>query len=95
MTVIAPHHRNAWTANQDRRRDGSATAYPFVLVDEATKLAVRAKGTATPGRDPAKYRKDMFGSWMEYGQHGQEGGFGWEIDHIRPTTKDAPDLELA
>ncbi|OQW57954.1 MAG: hypothetical protein A4S17_04015 [Proteobacteria bacterium HN_bin10] len=61
--------------------------YPFVAVDEALKLQVWSKGVVVPGQDPAVHRKDVCGNWMRYDQHGKEGEYGWEIDHILPRAR--------
>ena len=55
--------------------------------------AVWQKGTVVPGQDPNRYRKDECGAWMEYSKHGEttDGGYGWEIDHIKPVAKGGTD----
>lgn len=55
--------------------------------------AVWAKGTAIPGYDQTKYRKDCKGKWIEYSKHGDTtpNGRGWEIDHIKPVAKGGTD----
>ena len=58
--------------------------YPFVSADEALKREVWNKGRIVSGYDPAVHRQDICGAWMQYDQHGKEGEYGWEIDHIRP-----------
>jgi hypothetical protein len=51
---------------------------------EIEKLLIWNLGLEVPGYDPKVYRKDQFGWWMKYDQHGQCTEYGWEIDHIRP-----------
>jgi hypothetical protein len=65
--------------------------YPFVRVDEQTKLRVWAKGRPIEGYDQNQWRRDMCGHAMNYAQHGEEGDYGWEIDHIRPVTAGGKD----
>jgi hypothetical protein len=73
-------------------RNSLLTGYPFRDANEATKRAVWAKGRTIPGWDSAKWRRDICGATMSYDQHGQtQSEFGWEIDHIRPTSKDGGD----
>ena len=50
--------------------------------------AVWQKGQIIPGRDPAEWRMDIFGSWMRYSERGNLGAFGWEEDHIDPNGPD-------
>lgn len=49
-------------------------------------IAVWNKGAIVPGYNPNEYRKDSCGAWMRFSKYGEtvEGGYGWEIDHIRP-----------
>jgi len=48
--------------------------------------AVWAKGLCIPGFDPAVWRRDTFGSLMKRSEYGNCCEYGWEIDHIRPTS---------
>ncbi|GMV63243.1 MAG: hypothetical protein AMXMBFR74_24110 [Parvibaculum sp.] len=61
--------------------------YPFIPVDEQTKRAVWNKGIVVPNYDPNSIRKDICGNWMVYDEHGGEGDYGWEIDHIYPRAR--------
>lgn len=48
------------------------------------------KGKTVDGLDPAIYRKDVCGAWIQRDKHGvRESGLGWEIDHIDPNGNDA------
>jgi hypothetical protein len=48
------------------------------------------KGKAVAGNDPAVWRKDDCGAWMQRSQHGERGSkYGWEIDHISAGGSDA------
>jgi hypothetical protein len=61
--------------------------------DEWTILAVWRKASIVPGVDPSMRRKDANGAWIDWNQYGVtlEGGFGWEIDHIKPVSKGGSD----
>jgi len=61
--------------------------YPFTVVDEATKRAVFNKGSPIPNYDSNVWRRDICGHAMQYDLHGEEGDYGWEIDHIFPRAK--------
>jgi hypothetical protein len=56
--------------------------YPYGNVDERIKRQVWAKGSVIPGYSPDEWRRDTCGAAMRYGDHGAEGKYGWEIDHI-------------
>jgi HNH endonuclease len=58
--------------------------YPFRTAEQSLILAVWNKGAVVSGYDPGMHRKDMCGAWMQFDQHGKEGDYGWEIDHIKP-----------
>ena len=36
------------------------------------------------GYDPAKWRQDFAGAWIQRDQYGIQSGLGWEIDHMVP-----------
>lgn len=43
-----------------------------------------------PGYDSSRYRQDIAGAWIGwdyYGNTDKELGLGWEIDHIKPLSK--------
>lgn len=42
------------------------------------------KAKVVPGYDPSLWRKDFAGAWIAYNAYGQQGPFGWEIDHLKP-----------
>jgi 5-methylcytosine-specific restriction endonuclease McrA len=48
------------------------------------KLAAWSKAKQIPGFDGRLWRKDRFGWWIKFGEHGQTTEYGWEIDHIFP-----------
>jgi 5-methylcytosine-specific restriction endonuclease McrA len=67
-------------------------AYPFASADEQLKLRVWAKGRIADGYNGNFYRRDAFGTWMQYSAHGDTlSHFGWEIDHIQPLEKGGTD----
>jgi hypothetical protein len=58
--------------------------YPFASASEEFKLSVWAKGKITDGYNGNFYRRDAFGSWMQYSAHGETlSHFGWEIGYIK------------
>lgn len=64
--------------------------YPFTVVDEQMKRAVFNKGSTIDGYDSTVWRRDTCGHAMKYAEHGNEGDFGWEVDHIKPRAKGGP-----
>lgn len=66
--------------------------YPFRNADEASKRKVWNKGRTVTGSDPAMWRADMCGKLMCYPDHGNRNSSnGWEIDHIKPSSKGGSD----
>lgn len=66
--------------------------YPFTGASEQTKLAVWAKGTTIEGYNPAVWRRDGLGRYMQYAEHGnRQSDSGWEIDHIIPQSRGGSD----
>lgn len=58
----------------------------------ATVDAVWRKGLIVAGYDPNQLRKDACGAWirrLDYGNTRSQNG--WEIDHIKPTSKGGAD----
>ena len=50
------------------------------------------KGKDVLGFDKSKYRKDQCGAWMIRSEHSnRESKYGWEIDHILPSSKGGSD----
>jgi len=69
-----------------------AYLYTFVGADESLVLKVWQKGSAIPAYDPAVWRRDAYGNAMQYSEHGNtDSAYGWEIDHIVPTSKGGGD----
>jgi hypothetical protein len=65
--------------------------YPFQYADETLKRAVWNKGTPIAGYDPNLWRSDIAGHPIKYTEHGGQGDYGWEIDHICPKAKNGSD----
>ncbi len=62
-----------------------AYEYRFASANEQLKLSVWAKGKISDGYNGNFYRRDIYGSWMQYSAHGETlSHFGWEIVHIQP-----------
>jgi hypothetical protein len=55
------------------------------------KAAVWQKAAPIRGRDPHKWRRDIYGNVIHYGAHGQSTRFGWDIDHYIPKAKGGSD----
>ena len=68
-----------------------AYQYPYKIADEALIAAVWQKGRVVQTHDPDGHRQDICSAWMKYDQHGEEGHYGWEIDHIKPKAKGGSD----
>lgn len=59
--------------------------------DATTVQAVWNKGQIVPSYDPATWRKDACGAWMNRSAYGSADNNGWEIDHIKPVAKGGAD----
>jgi len=66
----------------------TCTGEPF---DELIVEAVWNKANVIPGYNPDYIRKDICGAAMLRSAYGTTTDYGWEIDHIRPATKDGTD----
>ena len=49
------------------------------------------KAKKIPGRDPDMYRKDPYGDEMHRDSCGKTTQHGWEIDQIKPSSRDGSD----
>jgi 5-methylcytosine-specific restriction endonuclease McrA len=58
-----------------------------------TKTAQKVFSLAKPvkGKDPAKYRKDPYGTVMHISSQGKATSMGWDVDHIKPLSKGGSD----
>jgi 5-methylcytosine-specific restriction endonuclease McrA len=43
------------------------------------------------GKEPDKYRQDPYGNAMYKPSYGKSSEKGWEVDHIKPQSKDGSD----
>ena len=69
-----------------------AYRYPFAAASEELKLSVWAKGKIADGYNGNFYRRDAFGTWMQYSAHGDTlSYFGWEIAYVVPLEKGGTD----
>ena len=61
--------------------------------NEQTELSVWKKGEFVKGVDPSKRRKDTCGAFIDWDNYGEtiDNGTGWEIDHIKPVSKNGTD----
>lgn len=69
-----------------RSPNSRADGRPF---DEKTVEAVWQKGTPDPKY--ASFRKDKCGASIQRTKYGKAERWGWEIDHIKPVSKDGTD----
>ena len=53
--------------------------------------SVWLKGQIVTGYDSSKYRKDVAGAWMARSSYGVLSELGWQIDHIKPSSKGGSD----
>lgn len=60
-------------------------------IDDATIRSVWQKGQIVSTHNASAHRKDICGHWMQFDQHGKEGDYGWEVDHIKPIALNGPD----
>ena len=66
--------------------------YPFSQTDENLIRMVWNKGKIANGYNPEFWRKDIFGFFMHFPDHGNTNSeYGWEIDHIIPSSKGGSD----
>lgn len=64
----------------------------LTFLDALTKLSVWNKGLPITGYLPSIYRRDKFGTAMQFSEYGNRNSvYGWEIDHIIPTSKGGSD----
>ncbi len=59
--------------------------------------AIWDKARVVGNNNPDVFRQDSAGAWIkrsEYGNRSSKTGYGWEVDHIKPLSKDgSKDLE--
>ena len=52
---------------------------------------VWSKAKKVRGEDPNKVRQDPYGNRIRRDRFGQDSAQGWEVDHIKPQSKDGSD----
>lgn len=63
------------------------------LTEEQKKKIAWERARKIDGYDADMFRQDACGAWIMWSQYGnQDNIFGWEIDHILPTSKGGPDI---
>lgn len=50
-------------------------------------VSVWNKAQVDPRYDASRYRKDAYGWFIAFEEYGQTSDYGWEIDHITPSSK--------
>lgn len=53
--------------------------------------AVWLKAQIVEGYDSNIWRKDFAGAWIRRDHYGVESKYGWEIDHLRPSSQGGSD----
>ena len=53
--------------------------------------AVWQKATTVAGYDSQIWRKDFADAWIRRDHYGVEAKYGWEVDHLRPSSKGGSD----
>ena len=49
------------------------------------------KGQPVRGKDPEKYRNDIYGNTMYKHSYGKTSEMGWSVDHSKPQSKGGTD----
>ena len=52
---------------------------------------VWGKGKPIRGQNPGAWRRDSEGNKIRHGSYGTDGQYGWDIDHIKPSSKGGSD----
>jgi hypothetical protein len=65
--------------------------YPFEKASDQILRSVWNKGQIISGYDADVWRRDTCGHNIKYDQHGKEGDYGWEVDHIYPQARGGSD----
>jgi len=64
----------------------------IIEADANLVLAVWVKGTPIPQYDQSIWRRDAYGSAMNYSEYGnRDSEYGWEMDHITPVSRGGSD----
>jgi 5-methylcytosine-specific restriction endonuclease McrA len=70
-------------------RTVTMTKKPMLPPDRVNQ--VWEKGQPIRGKDPDLYRRDAFGNELYKPSYGKQGPKSWEVDHIKPVSKDGSD----
>ena len=60
-------------------------------MDSNQRDRVWNKADNIPSKDPDKYREDPYGNEMFYNSYGKDSPMGWQVDHIKPTSRGGSD----
>ncbi|WP_337660631.1 HNH endonuclease domain-containing protein [Anderseniella sp. Alg231-50] len=53
---------------------------------DSRKVAAWQKATIVPGFDASRIRRDRFGNYISWFDYGLKTTYGWEIDHVWPSS---------
>jgi hypothetical protein len=59
--------------------------------DDSIINNVWEKAITDKENNPAIWRKDFAGAWIKKDQYGKTSEYGWEIDHLKPSSKNGTD----
>jgi 5-methylcytosine-specific restriction endonuclease McrA len=54
--------------------------------ENVRKVTAWQKAVVVTGYNPAQYRMDRFGLWIAWDEYGKCTQYGWEIDHVWPSS---------
>lgn len=55
--------------------------------EQLDAIWAKALKSSNEANEKKGFRKDMCGAWIKKDKHGEEGKYGWEVDHIYPKSK--------
>lgn len=61
------------------------------MISEQQKEKAWNSAKRIPGKDPEKYRKDPYGNVIYKHSYGKSSPMGWEVDHIKPSSRGGSD----
>ena len=61
------------------------------MTKKGKEQQVWEKGKPIRGCNPDTWRRDNYGNKIRRGSYGTRGDYGWEMDHIKPRSKDGSD----
>lgn len=59
--------------------------------DHSTLSAIWDKAQIVLGNDPNVFRKDRYGTWIQWSEYGKTSRYGWEVDHMTPVARGGSD----